>query len=69
MSTRIQSLRLQAFQRQGGCCFYCSLPMWLRSPSELPGCQPKLRAFKQLRCTAEHLVPQSEGGERPAAPR
>ncbi|WP_156473000.1 HNH endonuclease [Pseudorhodoferax sp. Leaf265] len=62
MPTRIQSLRLQAFQRQCGLCFYCSAPMWLLCPSELPGCHPAQHAFKQLRCTAEHLLPQSEGG-------
>ena len=58
---RIKSLRQQAYDRQGGLCFYCGVPMWLNFPAELTG--PKCAAAAtRLRCTAEHLEPQSEGG-------
>jgi 5-methylcytosine-specific restriction endonuclease McrA len=62
MPSRIQTLRRQAFQRQQGCCFYCSVAMWLKSPSELPGCPTELVRCARLRCTAEHLSARSEGG-------
>jgi len=59
---RIQCLRLQAFKRQEGLCYYCGIRMWLSSPEELPGPPRKSAAVAKLRCTAEHLTPQSEGG-------
>ena len=62
MPSRIQTLRRQAFQRQQGRCFYCSVAMWLTSPSELPGAATDCRGYARLRCTAEHLVARSEGG-------
>ncbi len=62
MPSRIQTLRRQAFQRQQGRCFYCSVSMWLTSPSELPGAASDSRSYARLRCTAEHLVARSEGG-------
>ena len=52
MSKRLVRLRRLAFERQDGRCFYCGAAMWLGSsigPS-------------RLRCTAENLVPRSEGG-------
>lgn len=61
-SNRIQLLRLHAFQRQEGLCCYCGVRMWLRSPSELVGATKTAAAAAKLRCTAEHLQPQSEGG-------
>jgi 5-methylcytosine-specific restriction endonuclease McrA len=59
---RIQSLRRQAFERQGGRCYYCGVCMWLTAPTELPGAPQKASAWPRLRCTAEHLLAQSEGG-------
>lgn len=59
---RIQSLRHQAYDRQGGRCYYCGVCMWLASPTELPGAPEKSSVWLRLRCTAEHLVAQSEGG-------
>jgi 5-methylcytosine-specific restriction endonuclease McrA len=52
MSTTLQKSRQLAFKRQHGLCFYCGLPMWL-SGQQGPAA---------LRCTAEHLIPRSEGG-------
>lgn len=61
-SHRIQVLRRQAFERQGGRCYYCGVYMWLASPAELPGAPRTPSGWQKLRCTAEHLEPQSEGG-------
>jgi len=58
---RIQVLRQQSFERQGGRCCYCSVRMWVATPSELPQV-PSERAALSLKCTAEHLRARSEGG-------
>ena len=64
MPTTIQRLRNHAFHAQHGRCFYCGVAMWLVSPSELPIERAKpSAAVAQLKCTAEHLVPRSEGGK------
>jgi 5-methylcytosine-specific restriction endonuclease McrA len=52
MSKPLQQSRQLAFERQRGQCFYCGLPMWLSGP----------QGPSALRCTAEHLIPRSEGG-------
>lgn len=63
---KIQSARRQAFERQGGKCFYCGVAMWLTTPFELPGCRSESSGYARLKCTAEHLLPRSEGGsDRP----
>jgi len=62
MPSRIQALRRQAFQRQQGHCFYCSVSMRLLSPHELPGGTADKSGCARLRCTAEHLVARCEGG-------
>lgn len=53
MASQLQRSRLHAFNRQGGRCYYCNLPMWLDGQAGPP----------QLRCTAEHLTAQCEGGK------
>ncbi|NLD53896.1 MAG: HNH endonuclease [Burkholderiaceae bacterium] len=62
MPSRLCALRRQAFHRQCRRCYYCGVTMWLLSPDELPGGSPSAAAADRLRCTAEHLVPKSEGG-------
>jgi len=62
MPSRIQTRRRQAFQRQHGRCFYCSVAMWLMSPTELAGDMAEHPAYARLRCTAEHLVARCDGG-------
>lgn len=52
MASQLQRSRLQAFTRQNGRCYYCDLPMWLHGHAGPP----------HLRCTAEHLTAQSQGG-------
>jgi 5-methylcytosine-specific restriction endonuclease McrA len=64
--TKIQSLRKSAFLRQHGRCCYCTVPMWLKAPSELQVPTPSFNAAKRLRCTVEHLRARSDGGsDRP----
>jgi len=62
MRSRVQSHRLLAFQRQHGCCCYCGVPMWLHAAAELPAAAGSPGGAHELRCTAEHLVPRSNGG-------
>lgn len=57
----LQKSRLSAFRAQGHRCYYCRSCMWLQEPSEVPGLSASPAAWL-LRCTAEHLVPRSEGG-------
>ena len=51
---RLQALRRRAYLRQDGKCWWCGKPMIFKPPT--PGDTP------QRLCTAEHLVPRSEGG-------
>jgi len=60
---KLKKLRHQAFIRQNCRCFYCTLPIWEGDPTEFlarHGISP--RKAKYLRCTAEHLVAQQDGG-------
>lgn len=59
---RIQIHRRRAFEQQGGRCYYCHVRMWLTSPDELSKVPRHRPAWERLRCTAEHLVAQCEGG-------
>lgn len=68
MSTSIKSSRRDAFLRQGGKCFYCSVRMWLTTPQEL-GLAGELHSsgYRRLRCTAEHLRARCDGGSNESA--
>lgn len=59
---RIQKLRNQAFDQQGGRCYYCGVRMWRTCPGELPVGKRSEAALAEIRCTAEHLVAQCDGG-------
>ena len=55
--------RQSAYIAQGGKCYYCGYAMWLLSRVEVT--QPYGITKKQanrLKCTAEYLIPRSEGG-------
>ena len=67
MPSRIQVFRRQAFDRQGGRCYYCHAAIWQLTPDELPAKAPSPRAAARPRCTAEHLVPNFDGGQDSAA--
>lgn len=66
LSNRIQVLRRRAFNRQGGRCYYCGVCMWLESPDELLLGTRSHRAIEKVRCTAEHLIAQCDGGRTAA---
>ena len=59
---KLQRLRTQAFHAQRGLCCYCGLPMWQASPDELKPFGLCARTVAPLRCTAEHLQAQQDGG-------
>ena len=63
MSKLLHRSRQSAYAAQGGLCFYCVCAMWLRSSDELtkPYGITENQA-KMLQCSAEHLIPRSEGG-------
>jgi 5-methylcytosine-specific restriction endonuclease McrA len=56
-------LRRQAYLNQNGNCFYCQLPIWERGGRQhAKELRIPIRLAKHLRCTAEHLIPQANGG-------
>lgn len=59
----IKKLRHHAYLLQSGLCHYCELPTWEENPgpiAELLGVKPA--QVRYLKCTAEHLKPQCDGG-------
>lgn len=66
-SNRIQRHRARALAEQDGRCFYCGVRVWLRSPEELPIGGRGDASLAKLRCTAEHLIAQCDGGTHAAA--
>ncbi|MCP5128930.1 MAG: HNH endonuclease [Pseudomonadales bacterium] len=55
--------RTHAFKAQGGKCYYCNQPMWMKSEQELTSRYSiTAKQAKLLQCTGEHLVAHSEGG-------
>jgi hypothetical protein len=58
MSTYLTRLRKRAFLSQNTLCYYCEQVMWLPGFNAGLGHSPS-----HLQCTAEHLVPVSEGGK------
>ena len=52
-----------SFQRQEGRCIYCRVLMWWQDIKSFSArYQISLRAARPLQCTAEHLMPQCDGG-------
>lgn len=63
MSKTVYCSRQSAYMSQASRCFYCGYPMWLRSSDELTESYPLTKKqASRLQCTAEHLIPRSEGG-------
>lgn len=61
--TALKNIRRRKMLAQEGRCYYCGLPMWdaaLDHP--LPATGNAGRRPRALQCTAEHLLPRSEGG-------
>ena len=60
----LAKLRHQAFLHQSGCCHYCGLPTWEKTPEPVAkrlGVKP--HQARGLKCTAEHLKPRCNGGK------
>lgn len=64
MTNQISKYRKSAFLRQNGCCYYCKMQMWEHNHQGFAR-RHKLTLIEvaALRCTAEHLIPKSEGGK------
>lgn len=59
----LKNIRRTKMLAQEGRCYYCGLPMWDETPNDCPAADCRRnRQPKPLRCTAEHLLPRSEGG-------
>jgi len=62
-SFRLKRYRRQAFKKQKGRCFYCSMPMWLGNPEEYASnFEISVRQARRFQCTAEHLIARQDGG-------
>jgi 5-methylcytosine-specific restriction endonuclease McrA len=60
----LKSPRKQAYRKQAGRCFYCSMPIWEDTPDHIVeslGLTP--RQANQLKSTGEHLLAHAEDGE------
>ena len=62
--TNIKKLRLSAFLKQNGCCFYCGFPMWERGQASLFAQSYPLpsKLIDLCQSTAEHLQARQDGG-------
>ena len=64
MTQRLKTLKRKAAQRQNWCCYYCDMPMWDDDLDQFV-IRHRLtkRSAQTLKCTAEHLTAQCEGGK------
>lgn len=63
-SNKTLRLRQEAAFRQGFRCFYCGAPMWETDPQMFAAdLQIPFQIVGRFRCTAEHLIAQSNGGK------
>lgn len=67
VSKQRKSLRRQCYQAfiaQDEYCYYCDHPMWIGSEHEFAVVHGiSHRQARHFRCTGEHLIPYSEGGD------
>lgn len=64
MAKTIPQIRLEAFRRQAGRCYYCGVLMWLADPTAFASAhQLSGRQVRLLQCTAEHLQARQDGGK------
>ena len=60
---RLVSLRRAAAHRQSHFCYYCHMPMWEKERTTFAQTYRLTdRQARLLQCTAEHLLPRSDGG-------
>jgi 5-methylcytosine-specific restriction endonuclease McrA len=63
----LKKIRHRKMLAQEGRCYYCGLPMWdADNGYSLLSAGRKGRRPRALQCTAEHLLPRSEGGANTA---
>ncbi|RUM95274.1 hypothetical protein EET67_24170 [Pseudaminobacter arsenicus] len=62
-TTRLVEIRTARASEQGGRCFYCGFPMWSANGLGARGLQKGKWIPANLQCTAEHLLPRSDGGQ------
>lgn len=63
MSKSIRRLRQLAFVRQSGLCCYCQSQMWITDCAQFAQLFGiTVTTARQRQCTAEHLLPVSQGG-------
>ncbi|MGH8419966.1 MAG: HNH endonuclease [Pseudomonas sp.] len=63
MASTVAKNRSHAFQAQAHRCYYCGYQMWLSSPDDFArSLGITIRQAHSLRCTAEHLQAQCDGG-------
>lgn len=58
----LQTLRQGAFHQQDGYCYYCGFRMWCKAPTELTENPVPIKAWRKLKCTAEHRHARCDGG-------
>ena len=64
MTTKIARLRAQAFAHQQGHCYYCGVKMCLGDSAKFAKEHALTTAqARLLRCTAEHVIAQQDGGK------
>lgn len=60
--------RAQAFQAQGGRCYYCHLPMWQANPEQFAAQHGlTMKQIARLQCTGEHPSLSNTERTRPFA--
>ncbi|NJD08800.1 MAG: restriction endonuclease [Methylococcaceae bacterium] len=61
---KIANLRLSAFIRQAGRCYYCGYPMWTTDAAAFAKDHGiTVKQARRHECTAEHLQPRQNGGQ------
>lgn len=64
MTKAIKKFRSKSYYQQQGLCIYCEKPMWLDDIKAFAKQQSITTGqAKQSQCTAEHLIPKSQGGK------
>lgn len=66
MTAIIVKQRLRAAAQQGGLCYYCQLPLCEERTTDLASFAAvhniTTKQARRFLCTAEHLLPKSDGG-------
>lgn len=63
MPSKFYLQRNKAFKKQTGHCYYCGYVMWQGESKAFAATYDMTeKEAKRFQCTAEHLLPRSEGG-------